>query len=1045
MPGLSRTAKLPKFFLRPDGVGGGGGVPPAGGGPRDLSPLYKKSLELLERFLDLSWRCVEPLTSFPYFGNYEKVLVWEVFKIMGEKLSPMVERQIKEVKSPKDACIMVRAGMPNFNSIPSLACIKEAAGVPIEDRNRIIETIGKFSNEELAALLSTGIKDWIPLSPHNKGVQAMEVDQALEENIQSKVIAFFLYRGKLDKLIKNPDQYHNSRIEMAVKIAEVYGKLHDWEKAFEIVSDILAKSDPSDCSFYSMGKGYMSHLVYAVKFIQSLSIRVVTERLLEEEGLALLLKKYRTDDQPKEKDGVIVNAGFAYPKEAVDRMVASADPLTASLLKLGKTLFEISQEMEEAEPEKFAAWWKGVKKLSPEIKNRTIESLKGRTFSGKLGDVVEVLIQTGDIGRDPVLKRQLIKRLEAARIINPELEKRLEQDPGYLELISPVIKLSHKMEKVLQIAHLFKNEQEICDFESYLKLDPFELLRRFDLEPNAVKQAYLLFILGVKMRDNFEMQSEIFNRSAKLLGDKGLAPEYKKILEKIYQNACKVRFLEFVGPEGSYDQVPAKVAELGRELAGVAHKVLEKVREVAKTSRKPTINIYVLTTGHAFNGERILDGFYKNPAARQKILARIQKTDSHYARRVAGLSSLKDDERINEEMRIIHQAFYDYVDRLQLAESMDRLTAIMTVGGLWVERGYLEYFTYPLEIKIPSNPLNPMPPDTRLQLEELARKAGKGGWDIILVDHSTLRTADVVHAGDSPEWNKGRAIARGMEIIQKAVGSAVNRVWIYKENDWKIVDPLKREQVNLIGLNLYNGKVYDQHVWGRKEEWLKIDDHGKTMMGFEVKANGMKQLQTMNLVEKAEDGDYHSYSIPKLYWGAFRLELARIEDWPATLPSFKYSNIVFVCSANHHRSPTFEILLKKMMRERLGPDAEKVAVSSAGLEAESFLARHSEKQGMSPRARKMLLERGMHVNGFEKTQLSEEQVMASDLILVMTKREKEALLKKFPKTGAKVKLVKEFLGYPEPEQEIATPKEFSAQVFSEFEKLALAILDKIYI
>jgi protein-tyrosine-phosphatase len=182
-----------------------------------------------------------------------------------------------------------------------------------------------------------------------------------------------------------------------------------------------------------------------------------------------------------------------------------------------------------------------------------------------------------------------------------------------------------------------------------------------------------------------------------------------------------------------------------------------------------------------------------------------------------------------------------------------------------------------------------------------------------------------------------------------------------------------------------------------------------------------------------------------VYWAAFRAELAGLEGWPATLPSFKYSNLLFVCNANHHRSPTFEILFRKLIREQLGPDAEKIGIASAGLEVDSYLTKHPEKGEMSPRARQMLINRGLRINGFEKTQIDQTIIAGSDLILVMTKREKEALLEKHPAAEGKVKTVKEFLGFPETDHDIPTPAEFSDEVFDQFEKLVLRIIDKTYV
>ena len=628
-------------------------------------------------------------------------------------------------------------------------------------------------------------------------------------------------------------------------------------------------------------------------------------------------------------------------------------------------------------------------------------------------------------------------RFEAQQHPNPKLIEKLDQDAEFLKLLPSLVKLILDKPPLVKIAHLFRSRSEI---ETYQRLvtNPLETLKaEADLNKRRelVEKIISLVETGVLERDIL----------IQLLKGNGsvLSRELNHRIAKLFLDGREINRLDFLLEKGeTREALPGKIEGLGREMAELAHKALGLTRGVASHSKKPTLTIYILTTAHGFNGERILDGFYHKADVRRKMIERIGAADAKYAKKIERLASQSGAERTEEEMRIIHQAFYEYVEHLQKKEGYDRLSAIMKIGSLWVERGYLPYFTYPLEIKIPSG--SAPSPEVTQQLKGLAEKAQKNGWDIMFIDHSTVRSIDVPHPNDPKDFEKGRAIARGMEIMWQALSAKqIHKVWLYKENNWALPDILGMDAVNVLGLNLYAGRVYDMHVWGRKEEWVKIDDHGKTVLGVAVEKDGAKATTTLVFPVLNGDGYYKMATVASLFWRAFRVELAKLEGWPPTAPSFRYSNLLFVCNANHHRSTTFEILTKELLRYQMGPDAEKLAISSAGIEAESYLRDHPDKGDMSGRAKQMLRDHGISVDTLPKTQLTAEQIAVSDLILVMTERERKALLDKFPQARSKVRVVKEFLDFPPEEQDLPTPRNFDAADFEVFFNLAQKITERI--
>ncbi|HJT23401.1 MAG TPA: low molecular weight protein arginine phosphatase [bacterium] len=109
--------------------------------------------------------------------------------------------------------------------------------------------------------------------------------------------------------------------------------------------------------------------------------------------------------------------------------------------------------------------------------------------------------------------------------------------------------------------------------------------------------------------------------------------------------------------------------------------------------------------------------------------------------------------------------------------------------------------------------------------------------------------------------------------------------------------------------------------------------------------------------------------------------------------------ILFVCTGNTCRSPMAEGLLKKIAKDNQLP----VEVQSAGLAAFSGVA-------AAPEAVQACQEKGVDISAHQSQPLGKTLVMESDLILTMTGKHKEMIVKKMPALEPKVALFSEFAG-----------------------------------
>jgi protein-tyrosine-phosphatase len=988
-----------------------------------LDPAEQQA-KILKRVLSLVIDCLRWRWT-----QGEGVLIFEVLEKFGnisESQKKLLKRYYDDIRD-RAMCFWNEKG-----TAPDQEKMQVLLGIDPKDRRQVKRGVESLSNKERLGVLSGNLNVHLNMAVFRNYAEDIE-------RLKSIILVYYIYKNRIDNLLDLLSAINVDRLSLIARTANLMLDLGQSSQAQELLLFTLEKMTPQE-AFYQFGSTSKNNLLYLLDPLTRLFPGILSDK-----GLRLLVDRVGKKGSEAEKRQLLIDIGALYSRTQIQNNLFFTDQSSPWLLELGLLIFESRSGGNKAQ-EDLLLFWKELQKQPADIVQTVSEEIRKRigSFIPELESLVRLLLNNLGARDDKHLMALRIRaELDRRGIVNQALEEKCLEDPVFSALIPSIIDLARNEPGWLEIAQLFSFPADI-EKAHRLQRNPFADLIAELKQSSDDKTRLMIWVAGAR-RIEFQLSLNqadkwfLMGEVAKLLEKGNLPAAIRGEMEKFYSDCLKRKFASFIGPNGSGEEIPGKLKEIGREMAQVAHKTLAKIREVTTATKRPALTIYILTTAHGFNGERILDNFYKNPVLRAKILQRIKQAGSNYERAVNNLEKLVGKARVDAEMRIIHRAFYQYVDGLQETEGLDRLSAIMQVGQLWVQKGYLEYFSYPLELKIPSG--SEPTPETKQQLQQLARQAGEKGWDIILIDHSTVRTVDVIHAGDPPDFEKGRAIARGMEII----GRAFNRVWLYKQNNWDPQGQLKSDRVNIVGLNLYDGKVYNQHLWGKKEEWLKVDDHGRTIMGMEVQKGGQRETATILILEKKQDGQYQLTKANSVYWAAFRAELAGLEGWPATLPSFKYSNLLFVCNANHHRSPTFEILFRKLIREQLGPDAEKIGIASAGLEVDSYLTKHPEKGEMSPRARQMLINRGLRINGFEKTQIDQTIIAGSDLILVMTKREKEALLEKHPAAEGKVKTVKEFLGFPETDHDIPTPAEFSDEVFDQFEKLVLRIIDKTYV
>jgi protein-tyrosine-phosphatase len=130
--------------------------------------------------------------------------------------------------------------------------------------------------------------------------------------------------------------------------------------------------------------------------------------------------------------------------------------------------------------------------------------------------------------------------------------------------------------------------------------------------------------------------------------------------------------------------------------------------------------------------------------------------------------------------------------------------------------------------------------------------------------------------------------------------------------------------------------------------------------------------------------------------------------------------ILFVCTANICRSVMAEALFHSMIPRK---ERKTVIVSSAGIDAAVSL-------GSDPRTIEVCHGHGLDLSGRRPTQLTEELIKKSDILLCLAEVHKEVILGAYPKYAHKTFLLKEYLcSKPEKPLGIADPYGKSARKY----------------
>jgi len=113
--------------------------------------------------------------------------------------------------------------------------------------------------------------------------------------------------------------------------------------------------------------------------------------------------------------------------------------------------------------------------------------------------------------------------------------------------------------------------------------------------------------------------------------------------------------------------------------------------------------------------------------------------------------------------------------------------------------------------------------------------------------------------------------------------------------------------------------------------------------------------------------------------------------------------ILFVCSGNTCRSPMALALARELARRN---NLKNIEFGSAGLTA-------FDGAPISSLANEVLKKRGIDFSFHRAKSLEKKEIEEADLILTMTKAQKEEILRRFPQAASKTKMLMEYAGLGE--------------------------------
>ncbi len=143
--------------------------------------------------------------------------------------------------------------------------------------------------------------------------------------------------------------------------------------------------------------------------------------------------------------------------------------------------------------------------------------------------------------------------------------------------------------------------------------------------------------------------------------------------------------------------------------------------------------------------------------------------------------------------------------------------------------------------------------------------------------------------------------------------------------------------------------------------------------------------------------------------------------------------ILFICTDNSCRSPMAESVLKKLIQD----NHWSLQCSSAGLAAfHGVPAAHD--------AVEVCREKGIDLSAHQSQPLSKTLVMESDLILTMTGKHRESIVRKMPELESKVSLLSDYAGQgiEDIEDPVGQSFEHYQKVFAQIEGYLLKAKDK---
>jgi protein-tyrosine-phosphatase len=143
--------------------------------------------------------------------------------------------------------------------------------------------------------------------------------------------------------------------------------------------------------------------------------------------------------------------------------------------------------------------------------------------------------------------------------------------------------------------------------------------------------------------------------------------------------------------------------------------------------------------------------------------------------------------------------------------------------------------------------------------------------------------------------------------------------------------------------------------------------------------------------------------------------------------------ILFICTDNSCRSPMAESVLKKLIQD----NHWSLECSSAGLAAfHRVPATHDAVEACR--------EKGIDLSTHQSQPLSKALVLDSDLILTMTGKHRESIVRKMPELESKVSLLSDFAGQgiEDVEDPVGQSFEQYQKVFAQIEGYLLKAKDK---